>query len=71
MMSRGSSRPSAPGRCPVSIGCATIVRISMISPRLAAFGMVIKARAMLRPHAASGRRLSFGPANRGAGKDCL
>src|SRR5262249_11173633 len=47
MMSRGSSLPELSGRKPVSITCEIRVLISMISPRLAFAGTLIRVRAMV------------------------
>ena len=47
MMSRGTRRPSASGRYPVSIGCAIVARISTTSPRRACRGTWISARTVV------------------------
>src|SRR5882724_7177401 len=56
MMSRGNSLPVLSGRKPVSISCEISVLISMISPRLALAGTLMRARAISDSLEAGGKR---------------
>src|SRR2546430_13058317 len=56
MMSRGTALPVLSGRKPVSILCEISVLISMMSPRLAFAGALMRARAMVRLPRDRGKR---------------